>query len=171
LADALKPNTPYRLSEVVDDGHALFEAAKTLGLEGVMAKEKNSPYQPGKRSAHWLKIKTRQTVDCVIIGYTAGKGNRASEFGALHLAVEEQGTLRYVGKVGTGFDTRMMKQIFAELTSLKKIKRPVKEKPLDDSTSTYIEPKLICEVEYASWTKDKMLREPVFVRMRPDVNL
>ncbi len=169
LADALKPNTPYRLSEVVDDGHALFEAAKTLGLEGIMAKEKNSPYQPGKRSAHWLKIKTRQMVDCVIIGYTAGKGNRAAEFGALHLAVEEQGTLRYVGKVGTGFDSKMMKRIFAELKSLKKVKRPVKEKPLDDATSTYVEPRLICEVEYASWTKDNMLREPVFVKMREDM--
>ncbi len=169
LADALKPNTPYRLSEVVDDGRALFEAARTLGLEGIMAKEKNSPYQPGKRSAHWLKIKTRQMVDCVIIGYTAGKGNRAAEFGALHLAVEEQGTLRYVGKVGTGFDSKMMKRIFAELKSLKKIKRPVKEKPLDDATSTYVEPRLICEVEYASWTKDNMLREPVFVKMREDM--
>lgn len=168
LADAIKRGTPYRVSEVADDGEALFHAAAGLGLEGIMAKERNSPYQVGKRSPSWLKIKTRQTTECVIIGYTKGKGNREAEFGALHLAQSDNGNLRYVGKVGTGFDTKMMKEIFAELQSLKKIKRPVNEKPIDDSVSTYIEPKLVCEVQYASWTKDKMLREPVFVRMRPD---
>jgi len=168
MADALKRDTPYRVSEVVEDGQALFDAAKAMGLEGIMAKEKNSPYQPGKRSNHWLKIKTRQTIDCVIIGYTKGKGNRAGEFGALHLAVQEDNGLRYVGKVGTGFDARLMKELLTRLKSLKTIKRPVKEKPLDDASSTYVEPKLVCEVAYASWTKDNMLREPVFVRMRED---
>ncbi|MDL1945128.1 hypothetical protein FBQ99_22675, partial [Chloroflexi bacterium CFX2] len=120
-------------------------------------------------TTNWLKIKTRQTTECFIIGYTKGKGNRESEFGALHLAQTDNGTLRYVGKVGTGFDTKMMKEIFSELKSIKTIKRPVKEKPLDDASSTYIEPTLLCEVQFASWTKDNMLREPVFVRMRPDL--
>jgi bifunctional non-homologous end joining protein LigD len=161
MADAIKRDTPYRISEAVEDGVALFNAAATMGLEGIMAKEKNSVYQPGKRTAQWMKIKTRQTTDCYIIGYTKGKGNREAEFGALHLAQPDNGLLRYVGKVGTGFDAKMMKEIFLELKS-------VKEKPLDDASSTYIEPKLLCEVQYASWTKDNMLREPVFVRMRPD---
>ncbi len=168
MTDALKRDTPYRVSEVVEDGQALFDAAKAMGLEGIMAKEKNSPYQPGKRSTHWLKIKTRQAIDCVIIGYTKGKGNRTGEFGALHLAVQEENGLRYVGKVGTGFDAKLMKEILVRLKSLKTIKRPVKEKPLDDASSTYVEPKLVCEVEYASWTRDTMLREPVFVRLRED---
>lgn len=169
MADAIKRDTPYRVSEVVEDGEALFQAAAAMELEGIMAKEKSSVYQPGKRTTNWLKIKTRQTTECFIIGYTKGKGNRESEFGALHLAQTDNGTLRYVGKVGTGFDTKMMKEIFSELKSIKTIKRPVKEKPLDDASSTYIEPKLLCEVQYASWTKDNMLREPVFVRMRPDL--
>ncbi|MBX2990903.1 MAG: non-homologous end-joining DNA ligase [Phycisphaeraceae bacterium] len=169
MADAIKRDTPYRVSEVVEDGKALFHAAAAMGLEGIMAKEKSSVYQPGKRTTGWLKIKTRQTTECFIIGYTKGKGNRESEFGALHLAQAENGNLRYVGKVGTGFDAKMMKEIYGELKSVKTIKRPVKEKPLDDASSTYIEPKLFCEVQYASWTKDKMLREPVFVRMRPDM--
>lgn len=168
LADVIKRGTPYRVSEVMDDGDALFHAAAQAGLEGIMAKEKSSVYQPGKRTNAWLKIKTRQTTDCIIIGYTKGKGNRENEFGALHLAQQDGDTMRYVGKVGTGFDTKLMKEIFAELKSLKQIKRPVKEKPIDDSASTYIEPKLVCEVQYASWTKEKMLREPVFVKMRPD---
>jgi DNA ligase D-like protein (predicted ligase)/DNA ligase D-like protein (predicted polymerase)/DNA ligase D-like protein (predicted 3'-phosphoesterase) len=169
LVDAIKKGTPYRVSEVEEDGNALFHAAAQLGLEGIMAKEKSSTYQAGKRSTAWLKIKTRQTTDCIIIGYTKGKGNRANEFGALHLAQQDGDTLRYVGKVGTGFDAKVMKEIFSELKSLKQVKRPVKEKPIDDSASTYIEPKLMCEVQYASWTKDRMLREPVFVKMRLDL--
>jgi bifunctional non-homologous end joining protein LigD len=169
LGDAIKRGTPYRVSEVVEDGDALFSAASAMGLEGIMAKEKNSPYQPGKRTTQWLKIKTRQTTECIVVGYTKGKGNRETEFGALHIAQNDGGILRYVGKVGTGFDNKTMKEIFSEVTSLKKVKRPFAEKPIDDAQSTYIEPKLICEVQYASLTKDKMLREPVFVRMRPDL--
>ncbi|MBI5472452.1 MAG: hypothetical protein HY961_08920 [Ignavibacteriae bacterium] len=169
LADAIKRDTPYRVSEVFDNGDELFSAAAAMQLEGIMAKEKNSTYQVNKRSPSWLKIKTRQTTECLIIGYTKGKGSRESEFGALHLAQRSNGDLKYIGKVGTGFDTKMMKEVFGELKSLKEIKRPIREKPLDDAVSTWLEPKLICEVQYSSWTKDNMLREPVFLRMRPDL--
>jgi ATP-dependent DNA ligase len=157
------------VSETVDDGGELFKAAAAMGLEGIIAKEKTSTYQPGKRSAQWLKIKTRQTVDCVIVGYTKGKGDRETLFGALQIAVVEDGNLKYVGKVGTGFDAKLMKEIFSNLKKQKQVKRPIKEKPLDESSTTWIEPKLVCEVQYASLTKDKMLREPVFVRMRLDL--
>lgn len=169
LKDAVKRGTPYRVSETVDDGGELFKAAAAMGLEGIIAKEKTSTYQPGKRSAQWLKIKTRQTVDCVIVGYTKGKGDRETLFGALQIAVVEDGNLKYVGKVGTGFDAKLMKEIFSNLKKQKQVKRPIKEKPLDESSTTWIEPKLVCEVQYASLTKDKMLREPVFVRMRLDL--
>jgi DNA ligase D-like protein (predicted ligase)/DNA ligase D-like protein (predicted polymerase)/DNA ligase D-like protein (predicted 3'-phosphoesterase) len=169
MADAIRQGTPYRVSEVVDEGNELFKAAAQMGLEGIMAKERSSPYQAGKRSSQWLKIKTRQTTECVIIGYTKGKGDRESLFGALHIAQQNGGTLKYVGKVGTGFDTGLMKEIYSLVKSIKYTKRPIKEKPLDDAQTTWIEPKLICEVQYASLTKDDMLREPVFLRMRPDL--
>ncbi len=168
LKDAIKRDTPYRFSETVEDGEELFAAASAMGLEGIIAKERNSVYQPGKRSAHWIKIKTRQTTDCVIIGYTKGKGDRESLFGALQIAERDGENLRYVGKVGTGFDTKLMKEILAELKKLKEIKRPVKEKPLDEASTIWVEPKLMCEVQFASLTKDKMLREPVFVKFRLD---
>ena len=171
MTDAIKRGTPYRVSEVVSDGDGLFKAAAQMGLEGIMAKEAASPYQPGKRTTQWLKIKTRQTTECVIIGYTKGKGDRETMFGALHLAQLTDGELQYVGKAGTGFDGKLMKEIFHELKSSKTIKRPIKERPLDDARSIWIEPKLICEVQYASLTKDRMLREPVFVRMRPDLQI
>jgi DNA ligase D-like protein (predicted ligase)/DNA ligase D-like protein (predicted 3'-phosphoesterase) len=171
LADAIKSDSPYRLSQMVEDGAAFFAAVKQMGLEGIMAKKRNSTYQPGKRSDSWLKIKARQTTECVIIGYTRGKGERDRAFGALHLAQRNGDELKYVGKVGTGFDDRTLQAIFEALEQLTTIKRPVKEKPLDDAQSVWVEPKLMCEVQFASLTKDGMLREPVFVRLRPDLVL
>jgi len=169
MKDAIRKDTPYRVSEVVEEGMPLFEAAKKLGLEGIIAKERNSPYLPGKRSANWIKIKTRQTMDCLIIGYTKGKGDRGALFGALHLGQNNGSGLEYRGKVGTGYDAAMMKSIFAELKKVNPTKRMIKEKPLDDAQSIWIEPTLYCEVQYSSLTKDRMLREPVFIRLRPDL--
>ena len=171
LEDAVKKDSSYRVSQVVEEGAALFEAVKQTGLEGIMAKERHSAYLPGKRSECWLKIKTRQTLECAIIGYTRGKGDRETNFGALHLAQSNAGELKYVGKVGAGLDDHLLKAISAELKQLATVKRPVKEKPLDDARSIWVEPKLMCEVEFASLTKDGMLREPVFIRLRPDLIL
>jgi DNA ligase D-like protein (predicted ligase)/DNA ligase D-like protein (predicted polymerase)/DNA ligase D-like protein (predicted 3'-phosphoesterase) len=171
LADAVKKDSAYRVSEALDDGAAFFAAVREIGLEGILAKRRDSIYQCGKRSDSWLKIKARQTTECVIIGYTEGSGDRKSTFGALHMAQEQNGELKYVGKVGTGFDDALLQSVWAELLLLTKIKRPVKEKPIDDARSVWIEPHLVCEVRYASLTPDAMLREPVFVRMRPDLNV
>ena len=169
LEDAIKKDTPYRVSQVVEDGAPFLEAVKQMGLEGIMAKQRHSAYVPGKRSDSWLKIKTRQTLECAIIGYTRGKGDRQATFGALHLAQADGEELKYLGKVGGGFDEHLLKSVFAELQRLTKIKRPVREKPLDDARSVWVEPKLICEVQFASLTKDGLLREPVFIRLRPDL--
>ena len=171
LQDAIKKGSAYRVSEVVEEGAAFFQAVKEMGLEGIMAKQRNSPYLPGKRSDSWLKIKARQTLECVIIGYTKGKGDREASFGALHLAEADGAELKYLGKVGTGFDNDSFKAVAAELQKVKTIKRPVKEKPLDDARSVWIEPKLMCEVQFASLTQDGLLREAVFVRLRPDLSL
>jgi DNA ligase D-like protein (predicted ligase) len=169
LKDCVKKDSWYRLSEIVEDGLGLFEAAEELGLEGIVAKEKNSKYTLGKRSDCWLKIKVRQTSESYVIGYTKGKGNRDELFGALHLADDINGMLEYRGKVGTGFDTKIMKEVFSEIKKLKEIKRPIKEKVLDEKQTIWVESKLVCEVEYASMTKDGAYREPVFVRLREDL--
>ena len=170
LQDAIRKDSPYRVSEVVEDGPSLFEAVKEMGLEGVMAKQRNSTYLPGKRGDSWLKIKARLTTECIIIGYTRGKGDREASFGALHLAQRNGAEFKYVGKVGGGFDEHSLKTVSAELEKLTTIKRPVKEKPLDDARSVWVEPKLMCEVEFASMTKDGMLREATFLRLRPDLS-
>jgi DNA ligase D-like protein (predicted ligase) len=168
LMDAIKQNPVYRVSEAMDEGMELYKAAAEVGLEGIIAKERASVYQPGKRSSAWIKIKTRQTVDCVIIGYTKGKGDREATFGALQLGLYEKGKLRYVGKVGTGFDERTAKEILAELQKVKRGERPVKEKPIDDAVTVWLEPELVCEVQYSMRVSTGNLREPVFVRLRPD---
>ncbi len=169
LRDVIRTDTPYRISEYVEDGDSLFEAAREHELEGVMAKRKDSKYLPGRRSDLWLKIKVRQTAECVVIGYTSGKGNRGTTFGALHIADKTGDELHYRGKVGTGFDDSTMKEIGLELKKLAKIKKPVHEKVLDEKVTTWIDPKLFLEISYSMLTPDKMYREPVFIRMRPDL--
>jgi ATP-dependent DNA ligase len=171
LQDAIRDNSSYRLSEAVDDGETFLEAVKAMNLEGVMAKLRNSPYVPGKRSDCWLKIKTKNTAECVIIGYTTGKGDRETSFGALHIAQLEGDRLKYIGKVGSGFDDTSLKEVAAELKRLRVIAKPIKEKPLDAARSVWVESKLICEVQFASLTNDGLLREPVFLRLRPDIAL
>lgn len=171
LMDSVKSEQPYRVSEIVDEGEELFAAAGQLGLEGIMAKDIHGKYTPGKRGTAWYKIKVRNTTDVAIIGYTQGKGDRNAYFGALHIATYDDGDLKYRGKVGTGFDSRMMKEIYEMLKKVKKIKLPVPEKPLDDAVTTWIEPKLWCEIQYASITPNDTYREPVFIRMRPDLSI
>jgi bifunctional non-homologous end joining protein LigD len=171
LEDAIRKDSAYRVSGVVEDGPAFFEAVKGMGLEGIIAKQRDSTYQPGKRSDSWLKVKARQTVECIIVGYTRGKGDRAAGFGAVHLAKQDVDGLKYVGKAGTGFNEESMREVAGELKKLKTIPRPIKEKPLDDARSVWVESRLLCEVQFASWTKDGMLREPVFLRLRPDLTL
>ena len=169
LQDAIRKDSAYRISEAVDDGLSLFEAVQQMGLEGILAKKRTSPYLPGIRSDSWLKVKTRQTAECVIVGYTLGKGDREPHFGALHLAQAEGNDLKYVGKVGSGFDDGSLKAVWTELAALTTTKRPIKAKPLDEARSVWVEPKLVCEVQFGARTKDGMLREPVFLRLRPDL--
>jgi bifunctional non-homologous end joining protein LigD len=168
LEDTIKQDASFRISQTEEDGEALFEAAKGHALEGIMAKQLDSRYYPGRRSDGWFKVKVRDTVDCLIIGYTEGKGDRSKTFGALHIAEETKNGLQYRGKVGTGFNDKQMKSIIAMLSKLKKQEKPIKGKLLDEKVSVWVEPKLRVEIQYSSITKDKMFREPVFIRLRED---
>jgi DNA ligase D-like protein (predicted ligase) len=169
LKDAIRTDSAYRISDIEEDGQLLLDAARQHELEGIMAKRKDSKYLPGKRTDAWMKIKIRNTRDVVIIGYNQGQGNRSSVFGGLHIAEREGENLVYRGKVGTGFDDATLKEIFDQVKTLKEIKKPIPQKVLDERVSKWVEPKLIAEVTFASFTPDKIFREPVFVRMRPDL--
>lgn len=170
MRDAIKPETSYRISEAVEDGQALFDAAREHQLEGIISKEKNGKYLPGKRSDLWQKVKVRDTRECCILGYSEGKGNRSQTFGGLHIAERDGDKFIYRGKVGTGFDDAMIKEIFKQIKTLKEIKKPIPDKVMDEKISTWIEPKLMAEISFSMITKDQQFREPVFVRLRPDLS-
>ena len=156
-----------RESKIFENGNEIYEAAKVMQLEGIMAKQKKGTYKPGDRSNAWQKIKFRQTIECTIIGYTEGKGDRASLFGALHVAVQEGGAWKYYGKVGTGFDHKKMKVIFEQIKKLEGASKPIKDKIEEEKKTTWIEARFQCEIQYASLTNNDTLREPVFLKMWP----
>jgi len=167
MKPALDFGNLVRESEVFEDGRQILDAAKAMSLEGIMAKKKKGKYTAGARTDAWKKIKFRQTIECSIIGYTKGKGDRSDLFGALHLAIIQNGIYKYVGKVGTGFDHQKMQEISEQIKLLNEIKKPIKESVDDEQNTTWIESLYFCEVQYASITNKNTLREPVFVKMWP----
>jgi len=158
----------YRISQRLDDGAALFEATKEMGLEGIMAKKKNAQYTLGQRSYNWLKIKHRKSDVCYIAGYTKGEGARSDFFGALHLVRDDGAQKKYMGKVGTGFDDAKMRHLLAIFESLIQSSKEFQEKTDDDSSSVWLQPVLKCEIIYASLSSNGTYREPVFVKLIED---
>ena len=161
-----------RVSEGFDDGEALYEAAKQQGLEGVMAKRLASKYWQGKRTRDWLKIKTHGRQEFVIAGYTRGAGRRAESFGSFVLAVNEGGGLRYVGNVGTGFDTKEIDRLLKLLRPLERKDSPFGVVPkmprVRKADIVWVEPRLIAEVEFSEWTHDNRVRQPSYKGLRDD---
>jgi bifunctional non-homologous end joining protein LigD len=137
-------------------------------MEGVIAKRKGSPYLPGRRSDAWRKIKLASTQDCVILGYTAGRGGRSGSFGALLVGAYVDGELRWVGQVGTGFTERTLVDV---LERLRPLVRPDPAVPELASVrdAVFVEPRLVCEVEYQEMTASTgRMRAPSFKGLRPD---
>ncbi|MCY4616743.1 MAG: non-homologous end-joining DNA ligase [Chloroflexi bacterium] len=170
LARVLLP-TPLvqRVETFAADGIAAFEAAKRLGLEGVVAKRRDSVYEAGRRSQRWLKVKARQTGDFIVAGHHTGEGTRTGTFGALLLGVRgDDGALRYVGRVGTGFDDAMLRELRGRLDAIETEENPFAEDPPDVDRVTFVRPELVAEVAYANETREGILRAPSFLRLRPD---
>jgi bifunctional non-homologous end joining protein LigD len=168
LADSLKnQDGPYRLSRAIDDGAAFFEAVREKGLEGIMAKRRDSPYRAGDRNADWLKVKVVSTTDCRIIGFTPGEGGTRNSFGALHLAQHADGNLVYRGKVGSGFSERERRELRALLDDLPPLEEDVAGRP-SNRNGTWVAPLLTCEIKYNELTRSGVFRAPVYLRLRPD---
>jgi bifunctional non-homologous end joining protein LigD len=161
-----------QLSAGFDDGQALYEAALAQHLEGVMAKRLSSPYWEGKRTRYWLKIKTHARQEFVICGWTKGQGKRAGSFGALVLGAYRDGELQWVGNCGTGFTERDIAELLAKLEPLRREMSPLAAVPkmakVRKEDVVWVEPKLVCEVEFAEWTHDGHLRAPSFEGLRDD---
>jgi bifunctional non-homologous end joining protein LigD len=152
----------------VGEGDALLQATRQQGLEGVVAKRLDSPYLPGRRESCWLKIKNSQRQELVIGGWTEGKGGRSGRFGALELGVhDEQGALRYAGKVGTGFDEQELDRLMRLLKPLAREDSPFAGRQPARGTH-FVRPQLVCEVEFGEWTQDGRLRAPSYQGLRED---
>ncbi|WP_336855713.1 ATP-dependent DNA ligase [Sinomonas albida] len=153
-----------------DDIQHVLDASAEHGMEGVMAKRLASRYEPGRRSGAWLKIKNAHSQEVVVGGWREGKGGREGTVGSLLLGIpEDDGGLRYVGRVGTGFTERDLADIAAKLHPLERKTMPFSDVPRADTADAHwVTPKYVGEVRYGEWTQDRRLRHPVWRGWRPD---
>jgi bifunctional non-homologous end joining protein LigD len=172
LEQLVVPSGVVQVSGVFDDGETLLEAAKEQRLEGVMAKKAASRYREGARGADWLKIKTHGRQEFVICGWTKGQGRRAGTFGSLVLGVRRGKEYVWVGNVGTGFSERTIDELLAKLRPLERESSPFADVPkmpkVRKGGVVWVDPKLVCEVEFLEWTHDGHLRAPSFQGLRDD---
>ncbi len=152
---------------VIGKGDAMLAKSCALGLEGVVSKLADAPYTAGRQRS-WLKSKCIKRQEFVIVGYTAAKaGPRA--IGALHLGYNQGGTLKYAGKVGTGFGMADAKSLYERLAPLKTDKPPVQGLPRSIlRLAQWVKPSLLCEVAFTEWTDDGRIRHPSFQGLRED---
>jgi bifunctional non-homologous end joining protein LigD len=173
LADLVDASSGVvRLSEAFEDGEALMAAASRQGLEGVVAKRADSRYQVGKRTRDWIKVKTHDRQEFLIAGYTRGEGRRASTLGALVLAVWRGEELVWVGNCGTGFSEAEIERLRTKLRPLERPTSPFAVVPrmprVKKNDVVWVEPELVCEVEFIEWTRDGRLRAPSYKGLRED---
>ena len=155
---------------VREEGKELMERLTKLGYEGIIAKACDSSYFPGLRSDSWLKLKNHQSLEAIICGYTAPQNSRKF-FGSLILGIHDKGKLVYIGNCGTGFTEATLEELHEKFEKLKIAKSPFDSQPKmigQKGKPTWIKPELVCNVEFANWTKDKHLRVPVFKGLRED---
>jgi bifunctional non-homologous end joining protein LigD len=160
---------PIRYTDHIDgEGEAFFAEVAKLGLEGIVAKKVGSTYRAG-RSPHWIKIRADRTDDFIVVGFTRPKGTRIG-FGALHLAAYRGEDLVYTGRVGSGFDETELSTVRERLDASMRGDAPCSGAPTG-SGHVWVEPAIVCEVRYKEWTREKLLRQPVFLRFRDDKSI
>lgn len=153
-------------AEIKSPTAAILRKLEAQGQEGIVSKRRDSAYVSG-RKGQWLKSKFQSRQEFVIGGYTQGQGGR-EQFGALMLGVQEKEGLRYVGKVGTGFDQGLIETLLKKLHSRKRKTNPFKNGKPPTKGTVWVKPSLVAEVRFANWTQDQHLRAPVFVGLRHD---
>jgi len=166
LAEIVKPHPLIKVSNAfTGSGEEILEAARQYGLEGVVAKRADSVYEP-KRSRDWLKIKLVNEDDFFICGFLKKKRDY---FGSLILGHYQDGELKHAGQVGTGFDNRMIEQLFRRMEPLVTDKCPFQPEPKIPGDVVWVRPELVAKVKFLLWTKDHILRAPVFLGLREDL--
>jgi bifunctional non-homologous end joining protein LigD len=154
----------------VGHGRALLDAAVAEGLEGLMAKRLGSPYQPGRRSPAWRKIKLRRQQELVVGGWTPGEGKRMGALGSLLVGYHEDGRLRFGGGVGSGFNERTLRDLTAALSALEADVCPFDPPPPRSYLrgARWVRPELVVEVAFAEWTAEGLVRQASYLGTRDD---
>jgi bifunctional non-homologous end joining protein LigD len=153
---------------VVGEGAALLEASAAQGLEGIVAKRLDARYEPGRRSACWVKVKNVQREEFVVAGWLPGDGRRRERIGSLLVAEEHEGALRFVGRVGTGFTEAELDRLAGLLGPLVRDAPPFAERPPVPREAVWVEPVHVASVEYANRTDAGILRAPSYKGLRDD---
>lgn len=153
--------------QVVGDGKEFFQVAVSKGLEGMMAKKANSIYQLDKRTENWVKIKVNLRQEVIIAGFTEPRKTRKF-FGSLLLGLYDENELVYIGHTGSGFTTKSLEDIYKKLQPLTTDECPFEKCPKGNMPVTWVKPKLVCEIKFAEWTKDRIVRQPIFMGLRVD---
>jgi bifunctional non-homologous end joining protein LigD len=170
LAPTVMAGDALRLAvQVAGDGSALLEEIRATGGEGILVKDRRSPYRPGQRTRDWRKLKLDKRQEFVVGGYTDPRRTR-SGFGALLLGLPEaDGRLRYTGHVGGGFTEKDLARIKRLLTELESDECPFVARPPANERPHWIRPQLVVEVRFSNWTDEGYLRHPIFLGVRDDV--
>lgn len=167
LKKALNFRGPVRFEIHRDtEGEAFYQQACAHGLEGVVAKRRDSEYAPGKRSPDWLKFKCVNEQEFVIGGFTDPAGSRFG-FGALLIGYYERGKLSYAGKVGTGFDTQTLLSLHRKLDARETARSPFNDE-VKEMGAHWVKPVLVAQIGFSEWTRDGKLRHPRFLGLRTD---
>ena len=148
------------------NGAAAYATARRRSLEGIIAKDETSIYEPGKRSRSWLKVKLRKESEFVIGGFTAPTGSRA-HLGALLVGLYDGPALRYTGKVRSGYTRESLAELAKLLAPVRTETSPFADAPRLRN-ATWVKPKLVAQIAFAEWTADGKLRQPVFLGLRRD---
>ncbi len=149
-------------------GAALFAATGEQGLEGIVAKRLDSRYEPGRRTGAWLKIKHVYRQELIICGWLPGEGRRADRIGALLMGYRQDGSLRYAGRVGTGFTERTLAELGRRLEPLRVDASPYDLAPKLPGNAVFVSPELVAEIEFREWTGEGVMRAPSYKGLRDD---
>jgi bifunctional non-homologous end joining protein LigD len=157
---------------VNEEGSSVLAISREHGMEGVVAKRRDSVYSPGKRTGAWIKVKNFHTQEAIIGGWTKGNGALAGSLGALLLGIPGENGLSYIGKVGTGFTDAMRRELVAALSKRGTTSSPFTGRLERDAATgaQFVRPELVGEVRYGEWTRDGHLRHPSWRGLRPDKN-
>lgn len=173
LEQSFTPSGPFSLTPVSTDGALLWDVVVASGYEGIVSKRLDSTYVPGKRATTWRKTKSRHVQEFVVGGWLPGSGRRDGTLGSLLLGVHERdGSLRFVGAVGSGFDDRALEDVRARMAAVRQPACPFEPPPprLVSTKATWCRPTWVVQVEYAEWTGGGQLRHPVYLGLREDVD-